>query len=408
MASAMDFMTGPPTVASAHPLTGLMPPGKQDSPKPRPQGLGSAEIEGLPGSLADPLQKPPPGTAVLHVQLDGDGITVQGRYEEIELPPTGGDHYRAPKLALADLAKDGGVTPVGVHYLMLRWSETHDDIVDWIVRLRRRIGDNELRLVIWDDTGLEIPWELLWIDPDDGPPGWLGGLVPVVRWTTIHWPRNSQGASFSDPPVECSGEIAAYVDQEMKDDLIVLRRSGIVTEFTAAELPGRINTPSPALGLVYVAAHGTCDPHDVTKMKLGDLLVTSLSPNPLAGMLASRSLVFLNGCHSGRLVHDAHLNDKYLRGFVQAFIKLGAAAVIGTTGAVGQHEARQMAEEILSKLGADDPPHVAVALRDARARFSAEVTPATTDEEALLTFLYAYMYVCYGNARTSAHLKEKR
>jgi CHAT domain len=407
MTSALDFMAGPETIASAHPLAGLPVPGRPDLPPPPSPELTAAPPESLPQAPADPLQKLPPGTAVLHVQFNGGGITVQGRHEEIELPLTGGDHYAPPKLALADLAKEGGVAPVLVVYLMPEWSESHYEIVDWIVKLRQRVGDDELRLVIWDDTGLEIPWELLWIDPGDGPPGWLGALVPVVRWTTIHWPRISQGSSFSDPPAECRGEIAAYVDPTMRDDLTVLERSGTVKEFTAAELPGRINEPSPPLGLVYVAAHGECDPHDVTTMHLGNLVVTSLSPYPRPGTLASRSLVFLNGCHSGRLIEDARLNDGFLRGFVQAFIKLGAAAVIGTTGAVGMDQARLMAEEIITKLAADDAPHVAVVLRDARARFGAGVTPATRDNEALLPFLYANMYVCYGNTRTSARLKEK-
>ena len=65
-----------------------------------------------------------------------------------------------------------------------------------------------------------------------------------------------------------------------------------------------------------------------------------------------------------------------------------------------------MAQEILSRLAADDAPHVAVVLRDARARFCAGVTAETTDLAVLFPFLSAGMYVCYGNARTSARLRE--
>jgi hypothetical protein len=405
MTSALDFMTGPETIASAHPLAGLPRPGRRNPAEPPAPELASPPAENLDRAPADPLRKLPPGTAVLHVQLNGAGLTVQGRHEEVELALTGGEHYLPPALALAEMAKDRGVSPEGIPYLMVAWSESHSEIIDWIITLHRRVGD-ELRLVIWDDTGLEIPWELLWLDPGGDPLGWLGALVPVVRWTTIHWPRLIQGSTFADPPAECRGEIAAYVDQAMRADLAVLERSGTVKEFTAATLPGRIRTPSPPLGLVYVAAHGEADAHDVTTMHLGDLPVTRLSAGPQPGVLASRSLVFLNGCHSGRLIEDLRLNDKILRGFVQAFIKLGAAAVIGTTGAVGEDTAREMAQEILSRLAADDAPHVAVVLRDARARFCAGVTAETTDLAVLFPFLSAGMYVCYGNARTSARLRE--
>ena len=43
---------------------------------------------------------------------------------------------------------------------MLVWSQDEPELIDWLQRLRAAVGDDELRLVIWDTTGFDIPWEL--------------------------------------------------------------------------------------------------------------------------------------------------------------------------------------------------------------------------------------------------------
>ena len=404
----LDFLRPPAVVAAADPVRLLLlPPVSQPVPEARSQRVPPPDAGGLGAEAADPVGKLPSGTAVLNVAANGDYITVWGQHEVIPLPVVSGSRYGPPGLSLADLARKGGEVPSDICWRMRTWSDSHKEIIDWIASLRRLVGDDELRLIIWDNTGLATPWELLWIKDDQGgdlPAGWLGGLVPVVRWTTIYPPGNSENSYFTGPPAECLGEIAAYIGSDtMRRDLTALRRSGFVTEFSADELLDRLSTPTPGLGLVYVAAHGR-NSRIVTEQQIGGLWLTSLSPDPLPGLQASRSLVFLNACHSAALVDDKIMNDSLLRGFVQAFIQQGATAVIGTTGAVGDQRARQVAAEVLDGLASDDRPHVAVVLRDARARASAGVTSRTRDSQVLLPFLYTYMYVCYGNARTSVRL----
>jgi hypothetical protein len=405
----LEALRAPAGVAAADPFAALpaitCPPAAEPSREAEP---APADVQAA--RAADPSRRWSASTAVLEVHRDGDRFQVRGKHEEIELPLTGGERYGAPRLALAELVKQGGEVPTDVIWLFRQWSKSHNEIVDWIGKLRRHIGDDEMRLIVWDDTGLEIPWELLWIDgsPGDGlPEGWLGSLVPVVRWTTIHDTRaGSTKSPYSDTPAECRGEVAAYLADEMAVDQGVLRRFGQVTRCSAAALLDRLAAPVPALGLVYVASHGVAEPSAVVRGRLGDLKLTRLDHTPLPGLTASRSLVFLNACHSGRLYEDERLKDSLLRGFAQVFLQQGAAAVIGTTGAVGEGRAREMAHEILDVLAAAGRPHVAVALRDARARVAAAVPDDTDDERLLLPFLYTFMYVCYGNARTSICLVE--
>ena len=79
-----------------------------------------------------------------------------------------------------------------------------------------RHGD--LDLVIWDNTGYRIPWELLWLEhppgetqlpgcklqhPAGGKGDWLGGVVTVTRWLQIrktsHQANRSYGARTNAP-----------------------------------------------------------------------------------------------------------------------------------------------------------------------------------------------------------------
>ena len=64
-------------------------------------------------------------------------------------------------------------------------------------------ADDDPRLIIWDETDYEIPWEPFYRDPrmpaggGSGRKGWLGELVPVVRWTQ---------AASENPPWEYSAQ----------------------------------------------------------------------------------------------------------------------------------------------------------------------------------------------------------
>lgn len=369
-----------------------------------PAGTAGGTESSLPASRTDPVQRWAPSTAVLEVHRDGDHFQVCGKHPEVELPTTGGDRYGRPKLALGTMVAPGGAVPEDLLYYLKEWSRTHDEITGWINALRVAVGD-ALRLVVWDDTGFEIPWELLWL-PESAPggltKGWLGALLPVVRWTTIH-ATSAVSLSYSDSACDAYGELVAYLVKEMAGDEEVLRRFSTVNSTDSVGLVLRMRVTAPSIGLVYVASHGAAEA-TVVRRRLGDLRLVSVSGDTLDGLSSSRSLVFLNACHSGRLFLDPHLGDSLLRGFAQAFLNQGASAVIGTSGEVETGRARHVARELLEAMTGAGRPSVAVALRDIRARAAAGVPVDTDDQRVLLPFLTTFMYVCYGNAHTTLTL----
>jgi hypothetical protein len=59
--------------------------------------------------------------------------------------------------------------PINVVMQMASWSREKRKLVDWLNQSRADAERNstEFELVIWDDTGFRIPWELFWLrDPE--------------------------------------------------------------------------------------------------------------------------------------------------------------------------------------------------------------------------------------------------
>ena len=370
-----------------------------------PDGVAQPGASVLPPFAAEPSQQWRESTALLQVQRDGEGLRLRGTNSAIELPWTGGARYGRPQLALGSLTDDEGesaVDPRDIFDLMPEWSRTHDEITDWINDLRTRFGDEDLCLVVWDDTGFEIPWELLWLDsrPAVGlPSGWLGALVSVTRWTTIH--RDGRNP-YTDEPEDCAGHVVAYLDEAMRGDFQALRPFCGEAFSDVFQFITRLQDGRGPLSLVYMACHGQHGAK-ATRLQLGGLHLRDLHV-PLTLISQSHSLVFLNACHSARLIIDPHMNDSLLRGFAESFLRQGAGAVIGTAGKIGTDNARDAARAIIEELTRDDQRPVAVVLRDMRARAALEVPASVTNPRQLLPFLYRFMYVYFGNPCTRLRL----
>ncbi|UBU17995.1 CHAT domain-containing protein [Nonomuraea gerenzanensis] len=374
-----------------------------------PADVVTTEPQALPAFTVDPGPRWRETTALLQVIPTKNGFKVRGTGGDAPLR-AGGRHYGRPRLALGVLA-DGrhplGLGVLDVDAAMIEWSRDHYELGQWINGLRARWGDDELQLVIWDDTGFEIPWEMLYLDadPDGGPAeGWLGALVCVSRWTTI---RRDGRRPFSDEPKECSGEVAVYLDQDMRGDFAALSPYADepyddVHDFL--DLLRGQGAGSACLAMVYMACHGTLG-DDFSRWRLGGLRWRDLQRPPLAALRRAPSLVFLNACHSGRLVEEAHLGDGVLRGFAAIFLREGAEAVIGTVAEIDTEVASHVAGVIVEELAAGGGKPIAAALRDMRAR----AVPADPhDAEQLVAFVYRCMYVYYGNPRTSLRLEARQ
>src|SRR6266568_8111000 len=119
--------------------------------------------------------RPTRSYAQLTVQRSGDEHYVLiGQHSDDSIVLRAGEPRGRPHLSLGELASGrrvGGadLRPEDLYRLMLVWSREEPELVDWLQRLRTAVGDDQLRLVIWDTTGFDIPWELFHV-PGGGAP----------------------------------------------------------------------------------------------------------------------------------------------------------------------------------------------------------------------------------------------
>lgn len=303
-----------------------------------------------------------------------------------------------PRLALGDLATRTGLEPEDIDDALWEWSRLQPKIGEWLEALREEVGDDSLRLVIWDSTGFDIPWEMFALPGDEDaqrPQGSLGALVAVVRRVVSRGgPGIGQaGEDYADQA--CSGGVLAYLDDEMLADRDVL--SHFDADLVGADaLMRALESRQEPVALVYLGCHGTWGTR-VTELRLGGFRHRDISRFPLPALAVWKSLVFLNACHAGRLIYDAAVNAGVM-GFAEAFLRRGAGAVVGPTGPVEVDVARWVAQQILDDLAAHPELPVSVALRNARASAAQSVAGhRRVNEQDLKNFIYSCMYVCYGN-----------
>jgi CHAT domain len=170
-------------------------------------------------------------------------------------------------------------------------------------------------------------------------------------------------------------------------------------------------------GLVFLACHGIIG-EDIRMSALGSQTDASqrwrmleMRTMQLRLLRASRCIVFINACHSGRLKTDEkYLRDGFRRGFAERFLAKGAHGVMGTLGAVGDVYAGRIARDLLD--AALQAPEVPLATHLSRLRAdvvvklrNADALPGTDEnrpikQDLLLLFIYTFMYVYYGSPCT--------
>ncbi|GII62346.1 hypothetical protein Skr01_24310 [Sphaerisporangium krabiense] len=313
--------------------------------------------------------------------------------------------YGRPRLDLGELASEGGELPADVLSFMQIWSRPKAELTRWLDRRICAHGER-LQLVIWDDTGYRIPWELFWLDYDGGrSEGWLGGVVTLTRWLSIRtpWPETVRDYRSAHT---CTGPVAAYVEPRMPQDHALLTSYHVERSADMPALAKALRAHGTALALIYVACHGRFG-DQVTESALGGLPLKHADTMKFLRLRSAATLVFLNACQSGALGYDTdRFNDRVLRGFAEVFLRSGAAGVLATSGNVGDREAWKMARELFRYMREHPGRPVAEALRELRAR-AATLSPAdlagvsgrAADEE-LIPLLYRFMYVYYGSPRT--------
>ncbi|MFF5754874.1 CHAT domain-containing protein [Streptomyces longwoodensis] len=376
---------------------------------------------GLGPTAAHPGARLPEGLALLTVVrsrgADGrDGYRLDGRCGSLTVTCEAGPTRRtAPAVSLANLRQGDGEYPSEVLRGIRLWSENQGPLARWLNRIRARYG-TALRLIVWDDTGYELPWELFWLpeDPDLAVhEGLLGASVAMTRWTTVHdadqhLPRESE---------HCRGGILGYLHRDMTDDGTVFasythRMHREMTSFLDA-----LNGLADPTGLVYMGCHGAYG-DTVTRLRLGERTWAEFNGEKMDVLGRDRSLVCLNACHSGRFVDNRAQGEEALRGFAELFLRKGAGGCIVTAGKVGDAEARALVRRLVRDVAAQPQYPVAEKLRAFRARAVEEFGPlsavpsvhrddGTVDapgQKRVLRLLYAFMFHFYGHPLTRLQL----
>ncbi|RME00385.1 MAG: hypothetical protein D6816_13785, partial [Bacteroidetes bacterium] len=139
-------------------------------------------------------------------------------------------------------------------------------ILRWLTAVHARF-QNDLQLAIVDHTDTEIPWEMLKL----GPEGFLGSLVPVVRWLLL--PQGVGHRELEVTPNQCVGSITAYLDEASLPDAAGERQhlSHFDTHFyeDVATFQDSLKQLQPGTGLVYLGCHGMFTPHDIDEIAYG-------------------------------------------------------------------------------------------------------------------------------------------
>ncbi|ANS67906.1 hypothetical protein SLINC_5682 [Streptomyces lincolnensis] len=383
-------------------------------PSGPPSGTGSG-----PGR---PYERLEDGCAVLRVvRAVGaggyDGYQLQGACGDLTVTcRTGPTRLMAPAVSLGML-QEKGEFPSETLRAIQHWSANQGELAEWINRIRQRHGEG-LRLIVWDDTGFELPWELFWVPADEQHGlggGLLGALLVMARWTTVH--GEDEGLPRETGP--CRGRVLAYLHEDMTDDGSVFSPYDHAVHDTMTPFLQALDLPMPddRTGLVYMGCHGTYG-EVVMRLTLGDRTWAEFNTRDMHVLREDRSLVCLNACHSGRFVPNHVQGEEALRGFAELFLRKGAGGCIVTAGKVGDQEARALVRRLLKEVAARPDLPITETLRDFRARAvhdfgTLAAIPTTRNDDGqvdkvgqkrVLRLLYAFMFHYYGHPRTTLRL----
>ncbi|WP_413758950.1 hypothetical protein [Streptomyces sp. MMBL 11-3] len=383
-------------------------------PPDAPVGMGSVDAR-----LHERLEE---GYAVLRVDraagADGrDGYRFHGWCGDLKVScAPGPTRLTAPAVGLGNLTQHG-LYPSEILRGIRHWSGNQGELAAWINSARAQHGD-ALRLIVWDDTGYELPWEAFWVpsDEDHGlPGGLLGALLVLTRWTTVH--DGDQG--LPRPTGECHGSVLAYLHRDMTDDSDVFepylhRTHPEMTSFLQAlDATDR----EERTGLVYMGCHGTYG-DAVMSLTLAERTWAEYNSETMRVLGRDRSLVCLNACHSGRFVNNFGQGENALRGFAELFLRKKAGGCIVTAGEVGDQDARVLIRRLMHQVAGRPDLPVPESLRAFRAEAlgnfgSLAEIPTTRNDDGhvdavgqkrVMRLLYAFTFQYYGHPLTTLRL----
>ncbi|MFB2834252.1 CHAT domain-containing protein [Floridanema evergladense] len=357
--------------------------------------------------------KLPSEVAILHVYQNGvDEYSVWGGNAVYSLAST--QPNKPPNLSLGNLVADR-VIPEDIRNTISFFSHLNREIREWLKRLMQKFNE-QLCLVIADHTEFEIPWEMMQLSPYKNPKQYLGALITTVRWRKVI-NDDDEDLTLKFEMDECCGSAIAYVlDTELKEverELSILEQLKAViyrsSKYRITAFENHLQENTSDYSLVYISAHGNFSKrlHEITlgslDQKEQQLKLLSLRQCSLNLFKNSRSIVFINACHSGRQEAHTFVPRGYCIGFIELFLAKGARGVISTLGAVGDSHAAKFAHDLIQESLNSPNLSVAALLRKLRLKV-VESLPEQATTQDLLPFIYTFMYVYYGNPMTVLRL----
>ena len=308
------------------------------------------------------------------------------------------------KLVEETASCQGGTPWRKAYFDAMSWWLSPDRLIEWVRELIAVQG--ECRLVIWDNTAYEIPWELFYCesagDADDRTQGWLGELIPVIRWTSIH--DGIRNWNYSAEERHCEGGLLMLEDEafgEESDSIDIF-----LVEPPTRSIPDLMNrleeASVPEFGLLLIRCRGIYS-KDSREFTLGELSLNEYREFTMSALHTSRAPVLLNACSSGRTVTDSRRPGMPVRSFAELFLRRGASAVIAAVGEIDLNHSHDFARRLLFET-TDDKTRLAEVLHNHRKHYARSVRRARTDsrsEADFRLFFDSFMYVYYGHPNTT-------
>lgn len=350
----------------------------------------------------DSSVRPPETMALLHIETSESGKIRLTCWNRRNIPnrPDALPAIELPQIKLDSIAQFVN-DPTNVQDII---DTIHDffaidvpQLAEWFFQMIQRHREN-CCIVIVDETPANVPWEMLEIE--DGE--YLGAHAAVVRWTHAQYLSLRAMLQMQDKEQHI-GKLLAYVTPEDQEHAL---HCPILSQLASKSCPSEEElkvylSPQelPKVGLVYLGHTGSFiygnEPDQLRQNfynRYGDPV--KLRFDRVQAPSGKGPVVFVNASYSARILWAA---DKPY-GLLKVLLAKFAAGYIGTLSAVEPQYAARYAQDILNDVNSSSD---CVVLSDLLRLRRNEAATRYTMNPALLTnkleFLYAFLYVYYGN-----------
>ena len=310
-----------------------------------------------------------------------------------------------PGLSLADISERRA------------WLADHDQVRGWwdeMARLRQWMqalrDAASVRLVVWDNTPYQIPWELYYLHEPAAEPrsAWLGGTLEIMRWTSmLDGPDAGYGAKAhaSRGSMLLLEMLEPHAGGEGVADLA--RDFGYLTLDDGNAWLNELACENLRFALMMVHCHGE-GASDANRFTIAGKSLNTLANKPMPALTRSRAVVILNACNTAKPVPVGPQVPRATRSFAEVFLAKGASAVIATVGPVDLDQTREFVYHLVGTAG--DERRLSQLLLSWR-RYHVDRLMQCGDNDPkrpgyIQDFFHAFMYVYFGHPDSTLEITD--